>query len=376
MQGGTGRENNMNRLRVFFCVNMIILFFTWVCFTDTVGVITYAEGEVSITRDEDELEDVGADTEIENYDVITTGADGFVEIDMTTNLGQTMNITVMPDTAFSVEIDQYESSETTTFEMFTGSLALKVGTLIENENIDVQTESVNMGVRGTGFEVTSEITGDLLVTCCEGEVVCIDEDGEEQIAVPGFIVEKTPGKKFMRNNVKKEELAAYRKEWRNNRKEAFKKDGLPAFRRYAMRFDHLYFVLMRLANDLKKHKDILERWSRAVMNRKKLPKPQLERDIKKIEPILVEMKKVMNIFERVVINLKLMEPYHSQGHLKGDMKKGFKVEQFYKHMNKKLHEITGVFRRVRHVVRLFIKMNNGHFPRDKARVRFEHEFED
>lgn len=366
----------MNRLRIAGCVHMIILLVTIAGFADIIGVITYTEGEVKITRGEEELEDVEADNEIENYDVLETGEDGFVELDMTTNSGQTMNITVMSDTTFSIEIDQYESRETTTFEMFTGGLALKVSTLVENESIEVQTESANMGVRGTQFEVTSEVTGDLLVSCEEGEVVCIDEDGEEQIAEPGIVVEKIPGKKFMRNNIKKEDLITYRKEWRNKKREAFKNDGIPAFKRYAMKFDRLYTILMHLANELKKHKKILERWARAAKNRKKLPPNLLKQDIKKIEPILVEMKKVMNIFERVVVKLKLMEPYHKRGFLKGDMKKGFNVKQFYQHMNKKLREINGIFRRIRHVVKLFMKMNNGHFPKHKARTRFDHDFKD
>ncbi|MBN2531447.1 MAG: FecR domain-containing protein [Spirochaetales bacterium] len=366
----------MNKSHVIVCIQTVLLLISSFCFSESIGVITYKEGEVSITRDEAELEDVDADTMIENYDVITTGNDGFVEMDMTTTPGQTLCITVMADTVFSVEIDEHESSETTTFEMFTGSLALKVGTLMKNETVDVQTESASMGVRGTLFEVTSEVTGDLLITCEEGEVVCIDEDGEEQTVEPGFVVEKNPGEKFRRNNIKKEELMAFRKEWRNNRRDAFKKDGLPAFRRYAVKFDRLYTVLIRLADELKKHADILERWKRSLKTGKKPPANQLKQDIKKIEPVLVEMKKVMNIFERVVTQLKLMEPYHQQGYLKGDMKKGFKVEQFYKQMKKKLHEITGIFKRVRRVVKLFIRMNNGHFPRQKARVKFDHDFDD
>jgi hypothetical protein len=354
----------------------MVLLFPHICFADTIGVITYTEGEVSITRDENELENVAVDTAIENYDVIKTGEDGLVEIDITTNLGQIINITVTADTAFSVENDQYESTETTSFEMFTGSLTLQVSSLLQNETVDVHTESASMGVRGTLFEVTSEVSGDLLVSCEEGEVVCIDDDGEEEIVEPGYVVEKIPGEKFMRNNVKREKLAEFRREWRNKKREAFKNNGLPAFRRYAFRFDQLYTVLIKLAGELKKNKDILERWGRLKKNRKKPPKKQLRQDIKKIEPILIGMKKVTNVFERVVTKLKLMEPYHTRGYLKGDMKKGFKVKQFYQHMNKKLNEIHWIFRRVRHVVKLFIYMNNGHFPKDKARVKFDHNFQE
>jgi hypothetical protein len=365
----------MNRLHTLLFVNAIIVLFTSFCFADAVGVITYAEGDVVVIRDEDELENIDIDTAVENYDLIKTGADGLVEIDIKTTLGQTMSIAVTSDTAFSIEIDRYESAEATAFELLTGGLCFKVGSLMDNEAVEVQTESANMGVRGTEFEVNTELTGDMLVTCEEGEVVCTDDEGEEQVAKPGYIVEKNPGKKFIRNNVKKEELASYRKEWRKKRREDFKKNALPSFKRYAMRFHRLYTMLNQCALELRKHKDILEKWAQYVKDRKKPPKKQLMEEIKIIEPVLLEMKKVMNVFERVVFQLKLMEPFHNQGVLKGEMKKGLEVEEFYKQMNKKLQEIQKMFRRFRRTVKLFIKMNNGHFPRKKAKIRFDHDFE-
>lgn len=364
----------MNKTIIFFIIMILFISLSSLVFTETIGVITYTEGEVVIARDEEELENIDTDMDIENYDVIRTGEEGTVELDVITALGQTISITVASNTAFSIEIDQYEKKETTTFEMLTGGLSLKVTSLMENENVEVQTESASMGVRGTSFEVTSEITGDLLVTCEEGKVVCIDDNGEEEVIEPGYVIEKNPNKKFMRNKVKREQLAAYRKEWRNKKRESFKKDGLPAFKRYAMKFDNLYKVLIRLGMELKKHKATLDQWARYAKNKKKPPRKQLMQDIKKIGPILVEMKKVMDVFERVVFQLQLMEPYHDKGHLKGDLKKGFKVKAFYKHMKSKMQDIKKMFRRVRHAVKLFIIMNNGHFPKPKARIKFDEDF--
>ena len=131
---------------------------------------------------------------------------------------------------------------------------------------------------------------------------------------------------------------------------------------------------MDLGSELKKHRKTLDFWARLAKIRKKPPKEELMKTLKEVEPLLVEMKIVMNVFERVVYKLKQMEPYQKKGILKGDLKKGFRVRQFYRQMNKKIREVNRMFRRVRFAVKLYMIMNDGHFPGKRERIKFDQDF--
>ena len=73
---------------------------------------------------------------------------------------------------------------------------MKVGKLSSAQAVQVKTDSTSMGVRGTDFVVTAPPSGEVLVTCDDGEVVCTDDQGHELRAIPGTVVEERQAEEF------------------------------------------------------------------------------------------------------------------------------------------------------------------------------------
>ena len=74
-----------------------------------------------------------------------------------------------------------------------------------------------MGVRGTDFTVTAPESGDVLVTCDEGEVSVTDDQGKDLTAIPGTVVEKIPGEAYRTVPVAATGLEDFRTRWRGER---------------------------------------------------------------------------------------------------------------------------------------------------------------
>ena len=61
--------------------------------------------------------------------------------------------------------------------MVAGQISSKLAKISGSPSLQVQTDSVVMGVRGTEFSIASSVNGSILVVCTEGAVACSDLAG-------------------------------------------------------------------------------------------------------------------------------------------------------------------------------------------------------
>jgi len=166
----------------------------------TIGEIAYLEGGVQIVRGGSTLDGklVKEGLDLANFDLIKTGSDGQVELRITSPAAPAATVTVSPRTQFSVEIGRVAQKQQTTLDLIAGSVAMKCAKLTAGQSMRVVTEGVATGVRGTSFTVDAPATGDLLVTCDDGEVACTDEKGGVVAASAGQAIERPYGKPLAR----------------------------------------------------------------------------------------------------------------------------------------------------------------------------------
>ncbi len=203
---------------------------------DRLGEITYLENDLTVVRNNQAVEPAGVEIgmEIQNLDLLKTGKTGYVEVGL--DDPQSATIRVSPGTTFYLEQGVVGKGRRTSVGAITGSIAVKVQKLGANQQVQVASESALMGVRGTTFEVTLSPSGDLLVTCAEGEVVCREEGGGEVSAVPGSVVAQPAGEGFQSVPVSVSDLSRFRQEWYAERLEVLKANPLKAIRFYALRY--------------------------------------------------------------------------------------------------------------------------------------------
>jgi hypothetical protein len=202
---------------------------------EMVGEITYLEGRVEIVRDGETLDQslVKEGLDIANFDLLKSGSDGQAELRITSTAAPAATITVSPRTQFSIEIGKLGSRQQTTIDLVAGSVAMKCAKLTGSQGMRVQTETAFMGVRGTSFAVTAPASGDILVTCDEGEVECTDEKGRTLLANAGEAIEKPSGKPLARLAVAAAALAQYRRDWLDRQTAALRSDPLARTKKLA-----------------------------------------------------------------------------------------------------------------------------------------------
>ena len=118
---------------------------------DIIGKISYLEGTVQILRDEDSLDAriVKEGLALENFDLLKVGADGELEVQISSPSAPPSTLRVGPRTQFSIEIGKVGTKQQTTLDLIAGSVAMKVARLTGSQAMRVQTEAAVVGVRGT-----------------------------------------------------------------------------------------------------------------------------------------------------------------------------------------------------------------------------------
>jgi hypothetical protein len=333
-------------------------------FGEVIGMIEYIDGDIEITRNGAIIEssDLEEGSEIENYDLIRTYNNSELTIIITSPLSPGTVMDIEPDTVITLEINTQENKKVSTFDMLTGGLALKVKELTQDQDVRVQTESAVMGVRGTSFSVGSSPGGDILVTCEEGEVECVNDEGKSLRAIPGQVVEQRPGELFKQVAVRVSNLKKFRQEWIAERIEAFKPNALRAIKFYAglyviqlKKFNRQYTILM-------KNKDIIEKWTKEEKADKTGSSMEIIKEKKRLIGTLFRLRRILFIFERIYFRLLELKTYHDQGYGHGKIKPGLTTEQFFKAFDKESKELGKKVAQIRFIVKLYTKRNRGGFP--------------
>jgi hypothetical protein len=330
-----------------------------------IGEINFISGGVEIVRDEEVLteEDLFIGDEIENYDQIQTGSDGQLIIDLTSTRSADTEIHVSPNTLFVIDLNKVERKQTTTLNLITGSLGLKVQKLGGNQGFHVKTEKTAMGVRGTEFSVETSPAADVLVTCSEGSVVCRDEEtGGEAEAMPGSVVEKRMDADIRSIPVAVSDLESYRRDWFAERIRAFKPNALRVIKFYARRYDELYNRFNAEYEALMMEMAILKKWIQEDREGRMGSKIQIMKEKKQIVGYIFRIREVFFIFERVYHRLLELYSYFQQGYGIGEIRPGLTTAEFYRRFMAQSKDLAQKARKVRYIMKLYAKRNEGNLP--------------
>jgi len=331
---------------------------------DRIGDITYLEGDVTVMRNDQELDGVQTGLDIENFDLVKTGADGLAEAEIAASATQKVTVKVAPSTLFTLEISKLGAKQKTSVGIISGTISLKVAKLAGAQSVSVKTDSAVMGVRGTQFSVTSPPTGDILVTCDEGEVSCTDEQGKEATAAPGTVVEKRADEVFRTLPVEVSSLETFRKKWHEERIEALKSHANAVIRNLARRYNGLYREFNRNYAALMKEQAIIAKWREEDRKGRVGGSAEMMKEKKALIGHLFALRKTLFLFERVYFRLLAIKGYHDQGFGKGDIDASQTTTQFFQKLAMEKKDLERKMAMVRYIVKLYAKRNEGEVPTD------------
>jgi hypothetical protein len=329
----------------------------------TVGEITYVSGDVSIARRGAVLSGTAIiiGDPVENYDLIRTGAKGTIDLLLRTPQKQQIRLKVQPNTSFAIETSKLEAGkERTSLQMMSGTLSCKVDKLAGND-LQVKTKSAAMGVKGTEFTVTTSPADDVLITCDEGAVSCVDADsGDQAIAEKGQAVERAADSALAAVKVT-DDLELFRQKWLQNRLAAFQRVAARHIQGMGKLFTPGYAKMKANFNQLKQKMPILQKW---IDQDKQGLKPASPAEARKenfqVLPALLKVKIYLAVFEPLYFRLIDLQYYYSQGYGSDDPA----VKKFFSDFDGQKKDVEEMLVFTRYCIRLYADRNDGYFPLD------------
>jgi hypothetical protein len=331
---------------------------------DKIGEALYMEGDVGVIRNSAELDpaEVQIGMGIENFDLLKTGSTGLAEVRVSSTKTPAMTIKVSRNTQFSLELSKLGSKQQTSVNLLSGTLSMKVSKLTGSQDVKLRTESAAMGVRGTQFSVTSPPSGDILITCDEGEVVCTDEDGKQLAALPGTAIEKMAGEKFRSIPVAVSDLETFRNNWLTERIQALQANALRAIGDFSKLYLSLSAELSSNYAALMKSQAVLTKWYAEDTFGKIGGRMELMKEKKEIVGTLFKLRKTLFRFERIYYRLMELKEYYDQGYGRGLISTGMTSAQFFQRFEREKKTLERTMASIRYVAKLYALRNDGSVP--------------
>jgi len=290
-----------------------------------VGVISYLEGKVAVTRNGAYLnpEDVVIGLEVGPFDTVETGADGYVELQLNAPASGS-RVRVRPYSTFYFEnTPRTPKTSNMIFQLLRGSLALKVGRLLRLDSYTVQTDYASMTVRGTDFSVEISKDRSTLVSVSEGIVRSVAL-GRSVLVEPGVVALVDQNARLSTEIVSEADLEMYRQFWRRQRLEALRINAALSIQHYSRLWDQQLTRLRRAMAELESHIEIFRRWADFADSSEKAPPPASEiiRDEIALSKGMLALRAILPVVERTYYTLLDLKDVYEQGYAEGQFSAG------------------------------------------------------
>jgi hypothetical protein len=214
--------------KIIVAVNLLVL--VLFCGFAVPNDVIYSEGDATVKLQEGYVEDVYIGDVYDTGDSITTGYDGFVELDQ-----EGLVLKINPDTVFTLQEKEEQGEKTGVFSLALGSIKFRYDRITGKEPM-IQTTSCVAGVRGTEFSVFAGADGSALIVVDSGQVEVESEGRAVQLAADeGVEVQpgEPPGDKFA---VQRDQIDY--KTWNDDKIDAMLTDPFLAIERLEDRMDY------------------------------------------------------------------------------------------------------------------------------------------
>lgn len=336
------------------CAIALFAILSEVSWAEGIGVIKSLTGDVSVERDlQTHASDVAVGFSLHNFDRVTTGADGIAQIVLTAASGVGATITAKSDTSLVFEMQVDSGVKQEAIELLNGSISLEVQPLAAASEFYVRTEGALLRNRGTQFDVTTAVSGDVLVSVNEGTVQCEDANGDILFAVPQRAVEMTEGGVFRNLPVEPSHIGAFRATWAAQRVAAFRTGAQQIALGYAERFIALQPQFDAAYRALMSHRETLDRWyseDRAAGSTGDIAASRTSL----VGADLLHMRRIQFVFERVVNRITRLEHYYEHVARWQDTPQ-VSFARFFAEFQNQVADIAGRLDTVRYISKLYVQ---------------------
>jgi hypothetical protein len=227
-----------------------------------------------------------------------------------------------------------------------------------------------MGVRGTQFDVAIGINGDLLVTASEGRVVCRADDGGTLFATAHQAVEQSFDGRFRNIPIAVTDIETFRREWLEERIEAFRGSPLSVLRYYSGRYYELRGRFNQAYRELIENRAVLDKWMQEDRRGIVGSRAEQLREKREIVAELLRIRRVLFLFERVYYRLSELEANLPPEVLGRPLAQDRSVGDFVAEFQRDRRVFGERMQTVRYVFRLYAERNDGSVPTEIGEATF------
>jgi|GEM_PF-5588256 hypothetical protein len=241
---------------------------------DVVARLDNYDGTVTVVRAGAPVKASLVDTgfAFENNDEIKVSNDGSADISVDTKTGIKANLHLKASTTVLLDLSSLATQgQKGALDLLSGSLSLKVQKMVGANGLEVHTETANMGVRGTVFNVDTEVDGSTLLTTDEGRVELTPEQGPHHFSVPGVAVRGDGDETSHWTEAQVSDSKAFIESWHTERFKYFEAHKEAVAGRIADRYERLSARFDAAYARLEQNKDLWDRWSAEENSGKRSP---------------------------------------------------------------------------------------------------------
>ncbi len=263
------------------------------------GSVDYVEGNAVIVRSGKSLGEANIGDSILPDDMIKTAGDGLVIIALDKSTGMRGTLTIKQKSVAYIRLAPGTAGPKSTIDLIAGQIGSKLAKISGSPSLQVQTDSVVMGVRGTAFSMASSVNGSVLVVCTEGAVACTD-GGEPLTVDAGKAVEKKASERLRLVPVAISSPEQFEQRWISDEIEAFRSNAVRALGDFEKRYNEQLVRFNEAFAPLQKS-EILSKWIREDAAGL-VPYPNdatVLKEKKALSADILATRKVLFIFERI-----------------------------------------------------------------------------
>lgn len=271
------------------------------------GSVDYVEGNAIIVRSGKSLGEANIGDDVLPDDMIKTAADGLVIIALDKSTGMRGTLTIKQKSVAYIRLASGSSGPKSTIDLIAGQIGSKLAKISGSPSLQVQTDSVVMGVRGTAFSIASSVNDSILVVCTEGAVACTD--GGDPISVEaGKAVEKKAGARLRLVPIAISSPEQFEQAWIADEIEAFRSNAVRALGDYEKRYSEQLAQFNTAFAPLQKS-ETLSKWIREdVLGLVPPPNdPTVLKEKKSLSADILATRKVLFIFERIYYRISQLD---------------------------------------------------------------------
>jgi hypothetical protein len=158
--------------------------------------------------------------------------------------------------------------------------------------------------------VSQAVSGDVLVTCTEGKVACLDDKGKQASAQPDRAVQKLLDADM--SEVKPDgDLGSFKARWKKERQDAFVKLAPSKMKILMTRYQKLKNNFLAQYKGLVEQKELIERWKEESQTHRPRDKARIAREKNQISARLVRLEKTRVFLERLIYRVSTLARLHA-----------------------------------------------------------------